>query len=94
MPFTIQGMTLTLAVPHLHAEAALEIIADEDGAQINVMDRNGMIEQLIRIEFNDKGDLELNIWTNGQNPHEDRAWVGGTLLFAEDTREENAHEVE
>ena len=37
MQFTINGMTIPLAVPYLKAEAALELITAEDGIQLNVL---------------------------------------------------------
>lgn len=85
MPFNIQSMTLPLVVPHLRVEAAVELIAAEDGLQLNVLDRNGLITQLARVEFNEKGELELNVWASDRIPNKDDPWESITLLFTEDT---------
>jgi hypothetical protein len=87
MKFTINGMTIPLAVPHLQAEAALELITAENGAQINVLNRTGIIAQMIRLEFNEKGELELNVWAHDRNPHLDDPWASNTLLLSDETCE-------
>jgi hypothetical protein len=78
-------MTLPLVVPHLRVEAAVELIAAEDGVQLNVLDRNGMIAQMARVKFNEKGELELNMWASDRIPDKDDPWESITLLFTEDT---------
>ncbi len=84
MPFNIQSMTLPLVVPHLRVEAAVELIAAEDGMQLNVLDRNGLIAQMARVEFNEKGELELKVWASDRIPDQDDPWESITLLFTED----------
>ncbi len=83
----IGSLTVPMEVPHLQATASLEFIADNDVVQINVMDRNGLIQQTIRIEFNFNGELELNAWADSRIPGQDDPWVSNTLLLAEETRE-------
>jgi hypothetical protein len=62
MQFKVDSLLIPLAVPHIGATAGVEIIADEGGAQLNILDRNGMIRKFLRIEFGEKGELKLNAW--------------------------------
>jgi len=50
-----------------------------------VLDRNGVIAQMARVKFNEKGELELNVWAADRIPDKDDPWESMTLLFTEDT---------
>lgn len=87
MQFKVDGMLIPLTQPALAAAAALEFMTHEQGVQFNVLDRSGSTAQIVRVEFNERGELEMNVWIHDRNPHTDDPWESITLLWAEETRE-------
>jgi hypothetical protein len=86
MQFTINGMTIPLAVPYLKAEAALELITAEDDIQLNVLDRHGMAGKTINIDLTENGTLLLRVRDRILEPASENNTI--VLLHADDTLED------
>jgi len=62
MDFKIESMTIPLSAPALAARSSVEILADETDIRLNIHDREDAWCKVVTLEFNERGELVLNVW--------------------------------
>ena len=89
MNFKIGEMVIPLSDLPLAAQSAVEVTADEKHIRLDVNDRDDGWRKIIILGFNERGDLELNVWSRDRYAQLGPPDETIIVLSASDTREDN-----
>ena len=88
MNFRIGDLTIPLSAPVLNALATANVSVETDEIRLWIHDREDAWRKVVKIEFNDRGELVLKVWLDQMRyVHREAPDSSSVLLHAGETRE-------
>ena len=87
MDFKIESMMIPLTEIGLAAQATAELMTDGQGIRLDIYDRADDWRKVVALEFNERGELVLNIWTPDAYAHRQAPDQTSVVLSTHETCE-------